>query len=57
MPGQLRVSAVHRVSMCPIIRYLGFWVIIIIVQVSGKYIVSSTWNLRVTHLRLWIGMG
>ena len=25
--------------MYPIIRYLGFWVIVIIVQVSGKYMI------------------
>ena len=32
-------EAVPRGSKYPIIRYLGFWVIVMIVQVLGKYMI------------------
>ena len=35
-------------SMYPMLGYLGFWVIAIIVQVLGKYMIISTWTPRVT---------
>ena len=38
-----------RGSIYQLIRYLGFGVIVIVVQVLGKYLILCTWTLRVPY--------